>query len=305
MIDELIEISEEEILNKIAEWISEGSNWVIDQVLDHYLNIINYQPLRGGSYLELPEELQNSKKGLINLKNDDNKCFLWCLVRHLNPIKRNPQRITIEDKEFAKKLDFSGITFPVQIKDINKIELQNKINISVFGYESKRLYPIRVSNEKYSDHMELLYIQKEDKNHYVYIKDFNRLMFNFTNHKETKYFCMYCLHCFSSEFLLENHIPDCYQINGTQAIVMPAKGSTIYFKNYHRIQPVPFIIYADFEPLTKKIDSCLPPEDKSFTYPYQGHQVCSYGYKLVCHSDQSYSKPLETYRGEDVIEKFN
>ena len=87
MITESIMIAEEEILNRIADWLSEGSQWVIDQILDHYLNIINYQPLRGGSYLELPEELRNSKKGLINLKNDDNKCFLWCLVRHLNPIK--------------------------------------------------------------------------------------------------------------------------------------------------------------------------------------------------------------------------
>jgi len=44
----------------------------------------------------------------------------------------------------------------VKIKDINKIEHQNKINVTVFGYESKSLYPIRVSNEKYSDHIELL-----------------------------------------------------------------------------------------------------------------------------------------------------
>ena len=223
----------------------------------------------------------------------------------LNPEKVHPERVKLTDKEFAKKLDYSGVTFPVKIKDISKIEIQNQINISVFGYESKKLYPIRVSNQKYRDHMELLYIQKDNNSHYFYIKDFNRLMYNFTTYHDTKHFCMYCLHCFSSKTLLENHIPDCYQISGTQAIVMPAKGSKIYFKNYHRIQPVPFVIYADFEALTKEIDSCLPPEDKSFTDPYQEHQVCSYGYKLVCHSDQSYSKPLETYRGEDVIEKFN
>ena len=85
MIDSLIREAEEEILNNISDWISEGSNWVIDLILDHYLNIINYQPLRGGSYLELPKELRNSKKGLINLKNEDNECFRWCHVRHLNP----------------------------------------------------------------------------------------------------------------------------------------------------------------------------------------------------------------------------
>jgi len=102
MINILTSEAEEEILNKIADWISEGSNWVIDQILDHYLNIINYQPLRGGSYLELPKELRNSKKGLNNLKNEDNKCFLWCLVIKLNPQKVHPERITLKDKEFAK-----------------------------------------------------------------------------------------------------------------------------------------------------------------------------------------------------------
>jgi len=298
-------LGEEEILNRIADWISEGSQWVIDEISDHYLNIVSYQPLRGSSYIQLPEELRDSKKGLINLKNEDNKYLLWCHVRHLNPIKRNPQRIR-EDKEFAKKLDYSGCTFPVQIKDIAKIELQNKININIFGYESKRLYPIRISNEKYTDHLELLLIQKEEQNHYVYIKDFNRLMFNFTNHKETKHFCMYCLHCFSSSFLLTEHLPDCYALNGTQAIDLPGKGSKIYFKNHHRIQPVPFVIYADFEAPTNKIDTCQPPPEfkKSFTDAFEKHKACGYGYKVVCHADQSYSKPVQIYRGDDAIEKF-
>ena len=108
----------EEINNKIATWLSEGSGWTIEVILQHYVNIVKYLPLRGNSYLPLPEELRNPKKGLINLKNEDDKCFLWCHVRHLNPFKNNPQRIKIVDKEFANKLDYKGITFPVTIKQI-------------------------------------------------------------------------------------------------------------------------------------------------------------------------------------------
>ena len=70
------------------------------------------------------------------------------------------------------------------------------------------------------------------------------------------------------------------------------------------MQPVPFVIYADFEAITEKIDSCLPPDQKSYTSTYQSHRACSYGYKVVCHADQSYSKPVQIYRGEDAIEKF-
>ena len=60
--------------------------------------------------------------------------FLWCHVRHLNPLKNHPERITQSDKEFAKKLDYNSITIPVTIKQITQIERQDNININVFGY---------------------------------------------------------------------------------------------------------------------------------------------------------------------------
>ena len=186
MINELIREAEEEILNKIADWISEGSNWVIELILDHYLNIIAYTPLRGSSYLPLPKELQNSMLGLINPKNlDDNECFRWCHNRKLNPEKKNPQRITLKDKESIKKLDYSGVTFPVSYKDYNKIEKQNQIHVNVFGYLSF-FYPIHLSKEKNSIDLDLLYIEEGEKSHYVLITDFNRLMNTFTKHKEKK-----------------------------------------------------------------------------------------------------------------------
>ena len=133
-----IELAEEEILQRIAKRLSEGSQWVIDKILNHYINVASYIPLRGNSYLPLPVELRNSKKGLINLKNEDDKCFLWCHIRHLKPAKIHPERIKIADKAFAKELDYSGVSFPVQIKDVKKIEKQNSIKISIFGYEIRK-----------------------------------------------------------------------------------------------------------------------------------------------------------------------
>ena len=38
-------------------------------------------------------------KGLIKIKNSDNKCFLWCHIRHLNPLKIHPERITKLNKK--------------------------------------------------------------------------------------------------------------------------------------------------------------------------------------------------------------
>ena len=93
-------------------------------------------------------------------------------------------------------------------------------------------------------------------------------------------------------------------LNGTQKIELPAPGSKVFFKNYHRKQPVSFVIYADFEAVTKKIKTCHQNNEKSYTDPYQEHQPCSYGYKVICCGDRSYSKPFQYYRGPDVIEKF-
>ena len=45
-------------------------------------------------------------KGLVNIKNNNNKCFLWWHVRHLNLVEINPQRITKEDRELVSKLDY-------------------------------------------------------------------------------------------------------------------------------------------------------------------------------------------------------
>ena len=92
-INEALQLSKQIILNKIAQWVSEGSGWIIQSVDNHFLNIVKYKPLNGSSYIKLPEELRNSAKGLINLKNNDNECFRWCHIRHLNPQEKYPQRI--------------------------------------------------------------------------------------------------------------------------------------------------------------------------------------------------------------------
>ena len=113
---EALQLSKEQILNMIAKWISEGSGWTVESVDNHYLNIVQYQPMKGSSYIKLPQELRNSAKGLINMKNEDNECFRWCHIRHLNPQNKDPQRIKKSDKEYVKSLDYLGIEFPVTTK---------------------------------------------------------------------------------------------------------------------------------------------------------------------------------------------
>ena len=103
-------------MNFIARWISEGSGWTIVSVDSHHLNIVKYVPLNSSSYIELPTELRNNMKGLINPQNKDNKCFRWCHIRHLNPQNKDPQRIKKSDKPYIKKLNYDRIKFPVTVE---------------------------------------------------------------------------------------------------------------------------------------------------------------------------------------------
>ena len=89
MISESLSLSKDQILNTIAQWISEGSGWTIESVDNHYLNIVQYEPMKGSSYIKLPTELRSNMKGLINMKNEDDECFRWCHIRHLNPFRTN------------------------------------------------------------------------------------------------------------------------------------------------------------------------------------------------------------------------
>ena len=307
-----INMSRQEILNVIDKWVSEGSGWVIDRIDGHYINVTLYKPLNGSSYMELPMELRNPKKGLINIKNKDDECFRWCHIRHLNPQTEHPERIKKEDKKIINELNYERIEFPLSQKHYNKVEKQNSIRINVFGYEDGQPFPIHISKKTFEDQMNLLLITKDEKKHYVLIKDFSSFMYNQSKRKERKHFCMYCLQCFSSERILANHVNNCLTINGAQAINMPKQGENILkFDNFHKQLPVPFVIYADFEAITKKVQGCEQSEEmkkdkdrRSYTEAYQTHEDCGYGYKVVCCYDDKYSKHTRIYRGENAVYKF-
>ena len=289
------------IIFRLERWTSHGSGWIVEEIISQYLNLSSYLPLSGSTYIELPAELNRPMKGLINIKNNDNKCFLWCHVRHLNCDGIKLCRITKKDREIAEGLNYSGVEFPVSRKDYSKIETLDKININVFCHENKTIYPVYLSDQCFNDTLDLLLISNNFVSHYVYIKDFNRLMFNKTKNKNKKWFCKSCLQCFSSEKVLEEHGRDCLMINGGQNVKLE-KGF-IEFKNFNRQIPASFKIYADFERLLKNVDCGVDNDYFCYTKKYQDHIPCSFAYKLVC-VDDKFSKDVVLYRGKNAVYKF-
>ena len=119
-----------ELLNRISDWIAEGSGWVIKSVDKHEIDVTKYKPLRESSYLPLPEKLKN-KKATINIQNKkDNECFRWCHLAFLFPVKQDAERIT-KYKEHIDKVKHDKINFPVKLKDISKIENMNDFKFNV------------------------------------------------------------------------------------------------------------------------------------------------------------------------------
>ena len=295
----------ERILEKIAMFLDEGSEWRFHSVIKLELRTVSYKPLRGETWMPLPKELAD-KKAIINMQNKDNKCFLWCVLRYLYPDNKNPQRL---DKELMAKentLNMEGIEYPVSLKDLNKFEKQNPtISITVFGYEGKSVYPLRNSdNTDNRDHIILILIEKGGVKHYCLVKSISRLLSSqTTNGRRKQYFCLRCLNSFWWEDALSRHQEYCGEYEAVK-IDLPKKGTILKFINYHRGEKVPFIIYADFEFSIKPIQLCNPDDKSSYIKQYQKHEPSCFCYYIKCFDDEIYEPKLVSYTGKYAAHKF-
>ena len=103
----------------IDAWINNGSGWNVESIESQYINISTYRPLSVNSCMDLPVELRNPRKGLINIKNKDQKCFSWC---HVNPSKEHPERIKKTDKKLPKNFIMMKLSFPCKKKILTRLK---------------------------------------------------------------------------------------------------------------------------------------------------------------------------------------
>ena len=297
---------------------AEGSGHVFLKVKNLTLHTDIWDPIKASSYIDLPDKLKN-KKAIINMKNEDNKCFLWCVLRALNPSKdKHPSRIDGDLKSKENTLNMEGITYPVSLKDINHFEKQNPdISISVLGYsEDNKIYPLRISEytkskEGRKHNIVLLLIKDEDgdNSHYCLVKNESALLSSqVNNHKSKLYFCLNCLNGFDTPEKLENHKEYCGEKESVK-INMPPSDTFIKFKNFLYSERAPFTIYADFESLLKPLDNCKPDPNKSYTHKYNKHEPVSFVYYIKSFNEDVYKSTLRSYIKEneedpDVIDVF-
>ena len=192
-------------LENMVKYQREGSNWRFKSVNFLEIHKAKYNPLRASSYIPLPKVLEN-KKAIINMKNKDQQCFKWAVLRALNPVSNNPQRVTKALKLSQYEYNWGKIEFPTPLKDIDIFEKLNKsLSVNVLGYEVGGVYPLRISKRKQNnnnDYINLLLITDEEtgNTHYCTINNMSRLLSSqLSKHNPKKYICYHCLNYFGTE----------------------------------------------------------------------------------------------------------
>ena len=282
--DEMVEEIMEEIDK--AE-MAEGSGWRFEKVIKLVLHTTIWDITNAGSYIELPQALKN-RKAIINMKNQDDKCFMWSVLRALNPKDNHPERIDNDLKSKVDTLNMEGIQYPVSFRGIDRFEhLNPEISISVLGYnEEEKVYPLKVSKYTGCEHdIVLLLIKDGENSHYCLVKNISALLSSqINNHKHKRYFCLNCFNSFNCEESLIKHKEYCYN-NECVKISMPPQNAFLRFKNFRYSEKAPFAIYADFESLIKPIYNCDPDPNHSYTKKYQKHEPISFCYYIKCFND--------------------
>ena len=158
---------------------------------------------------------------IINPNNNDNECFKWAAIVALEfaNIKSHPERIWNLIK-FSNNYDWSGLEFPVSIKDIGVFETNNNISVNVLAVEGREIY-IHRKSQRVGREINLLLVSENGINHYTAIKSLSRLLSSKNSNTKCKqHFCMNCLQGFMRELSRDEHYTCCID-NKTIRVEMP------------------------------------------------------------------------------------
>ena len=256
-IDQVIEDVIEK-LNKKFEIVENElgeSNLVLDSIINIEIDYWQINPFKIKSWIKLPF----ASRFLINVKNKDDKCFMWSILAALYPAQGNPHRLS-NYLPWERELKFEDIKLPIQFKDVPKFEHINNLRINIYMLELHSLIPIYISNSKLEKVISLLIIfdETQENYHYVLIKNFQ----SFAKEQLTKsnsvgkHICERCFYVTNSPRMKELHDRLC-SLNKPARIEMPKvtnlKDNTkLTFENYSKLLKPLATIYSDFEAINNK-----------------------------------------------------
>ncbi|CAH3172567.1 unnamed protein product [Porites lobata] len=153
-VEKLVKDNFKKINLDIEKYQNNGSGWYFKNIKELQINVVEYSPQKGSSYIDLPVWIKN-KKAIINPKNKDDKCFIWCVLRYLHPKPRDNEIIS-DLKKYEKELVTKGLSFPMDIKNIRKFEKLNPNIPRVTG----RFKTESFTKEKEDDNVAAIFVNK-------------------------------------------------------------------------------------------------------------------------------------------------
>ena len=143
----------------------------MDSISAINLNVTGYNPISGASYTPTPSAIA-VKKAVLNIKNRDQRCFLYCILAFLFPNKNNAEKVSSYNK-YLSELEYKGIEMSMAVTDIEKFEKMKDLIINVYGCteDGTYIWPRRISKIRGKDAINLLMLENGDNYHYVLIKN--------------------------------------------------------------------------------------------------------------------------------------
>lgn len=282
-----------EIFEEIEKHLGEYNGNAFDSFVGMEIGVNKYNPISGSSYSPLPPFIKN-KKCCINIKNTDNKCFLWSILASLYPAERDGERVNKYTK-YEDKLRLGNINIDdgMKVNDIVRFERLNKIKVNVFSLDDEQKINILYHTVEKStcDPINLFWYN----DHYSLIKNFSRFSNKADGYKRKT--CTRCLQTFKFEDKLNEHKIYCEGIKPMQTILPLNDGEEnfISFKNNDRETKQPIAIYADFECITSKSNNIFGMSTK-----IQKHKSASYMFKIVGDGLPTNFKTVYTFTGNDA-----
>ena len=238
-INAFLEQAKEKIEASFDQFLKKGSGWILETIDFLKISGAEFAPMRGKSYIPTPVSIKG-KHAIVNIQNEDNRCFEYAIIasQHYTEIDQNSAKRPGQYTKWLGKYNFDGCSMPMEINDINKFEKNNNMSINVYHIEhdGKMIAPLRISQQekKLEEYINLLLIEGEDRCHYTWIRNFNRLL-SYDNSNPKK-FCPFCLSPFDPRYnkKLEEHLPLCRKYGG-QKVIIPSKGKNIIqFRDIHK-----------------------------------------------------------------------
>ena len=282
------------------------------------ISVVKYRPLHGSnsSFIPTPTFIER-KKCTVNVRNEDDEyCFMWAILSALYPAKTNKNKV-FSYRKHTGNLNLKGLSFPLGVKDIPKFEKLNpNIAVNVLYWEAngsdqqqqqqqRSEYTIEyVSPEREREkHINLLLLEDVvlSKRHYVWISDMSRLVAGRTKHDGKTYICNSCLHPFTNQRILDNHVPFCIKHPPQQVVYPNPNDCKLKFTNFKKQHHVPFFLVADFESFLRPISN--DDDDDRGTKIVNEHNVSGFCCHRITQLEQYQTSPT-VYSGEEVMSKF-